>query len=122
MNKRYVLAAVGVVLALFIAYSMFSSMHSKPMAEMRSQLDSWTAGKEQMLTSLKDEKRVRSQLAELAESTLGHTTDLAEHRLRTLLTELCTTAGLVEFVISCKEPKPLGNPASREKPKEFSRE
>jgi len=122
MNKRTVIIAVSAFAGLLAVYMLYTSVHAKPMTKMRTQLSTWTGGKSQMVSSLKDAKSVRSQLQAIADSTLGDTAELAEHRLRTLLTELCTSAGLGEFVISCKEPKPLGNPAAHEKPKEFSRE
>jgi hypothetical protein len=122
MTKR----TLGIILlagiAILIVYILYSSVHAKPMAKMRLQLAAWSDGKSQMLASLQDADSVRAELISLSENTLGQSPELAEHRLRTLLSELCTAAGLSEYVISCKEPKMLGSPAANEKPKEFSQE
>lgn len=121
MNKRTPILAASLLVGLLVVFLMYRSVHAKPMAEMRQRLSSWQAGKAQMESSLSDATRVHRQLGEIASQTLGHDPQIAEHRLRTLLTELCSDAGLSEYVISCKEPKGVGNPAAGENPREFSR-
>ena len=122
MNKNRIAIAICCVVAAGVLYVAYTSIHAGPMNEMRSRLASWSGGKSQMQSSLRDSTRVREELKAIADTTLGNTPELAEHRLRTLLTELCTSAELSEYVIACKEPKPIGNPAANEKPVEFSRE
>lgn len=122
MNKRVLLILLGSVIGLIVLFLIYRSVHAKPVAELRETLTSWQGGRDHMKSSLRDAESVRRQLLEVANTTLGADPEIAEHRLRTLLTDLCQKAGLAEFVITCREPKAIGNPAASEKPREFSRE
>lgn len=120
--KKPVLIAVGVIVTALVIGSVYRSVYAAPMAEMRQTLASWHKGKDQMQRSLGDSAKVRASLAQIETTTLGPTGELAEHRLRALLTELCAQGGLREFVIACREPKAVANPAAGENPVEFGRE
>lgn len=120
--KKPVLIAVGVIVAALVIGWVYRSVYAAPMAEMRQTLASWHKGKDQMQRSLGDSAKVRASLAQIETTTLGPTGELAEHRLRALLTELCAQGGLQEFVIACREPKAVANPAAGENPVEFGRE
>lgn len=122
MNRRSLTVAISAFVGMAALVLVYRSVHVKPMSEMRETLSSWSSGKSQMESSLLDEARVQRRLDELVGHSLGQDTQLAEHRLRTLLTDLCARATLDEFVISCKEPKSVGNPAAAENVREFSRE
>ncbi len=120
--KKLALIGIGSVAGLLIVFSLYRSVYAKPNSEMRETLRSWHEGKDQMQRSLGDATRVKQQLSEIEATTLGPTGELAEHRMRTLLTDLCGQGGLKEFVIACREPKAVGNPAADEIPAEFNRE
>lgn len=120
--KKLALIGIGSVVGLLIVFSLYRSVYAKPNAEMRETLESWHKGKDQMQRSLGDATSVKQQLAAIEATTLGPTGELAEHRMRTLLTDLCGQGGLKEFVIACREPKAVGNPAADENPAEFNRE
>ncbi|MFI4872818.1 MAG: hypothetical protein ACIARQ_13465 [Phycisphaerales bacterium JB061] len=120
--KKWVLIGVGSLLGMLIVLGVYRSVYAGPMSEMRETLKSWYKGKDQMLRSLGDATKVKTQLAAIESTTLGPTGELAEHRLRSLLTDLCGQGGLREYVIACREPKAIGNPAAGENPAEFNRE
>ncbi|MCA9272677.1 MAG: hypothetical protein KDA31_06500 [Phycisphaerales bacterium] len=120
--KKWVLIGIGAAAALLVVFAGYRSVYARPMAEMRETLKSWHKGKDQMQRSLGDATKVKTQLASIEATTLGPTGELAEHRLRSLLTDLCGQGGLQEFVIACREPKAVGNPAADENPVEFNRE
>lgn len=122
MGKRQYIIAGSVVAGLLVVMLVYRSVHAKPMTEMREKLSSWSGGKAQMESSLSDASRVKRRIAELVNNSLGQDPQLAEHRLRTLLTDLCARAALSEYVISCKAPKGVGNPAAGENVREFNRE
>lgn len=120
--KKRVLIGIGVIVLALVVLGAYRSMFGTPMAKMRETLSSWHKGKDQMQRSLGDADAVRASLAAIESTTLGPTGELAEHRLRALLTELCTQGGMKEFVIACREPKAIANPAAGEGPVEFGRE
>ncbi len=120
--KKWVLLAVGVGITFLVILSAFRTVYIRPMSEMRKTLKSWHEGKDLMQRSLADAAQVHRSLVAIEETALGPTGELAEHRLRALLTDLCTSGGLREYVIACREPKAVGNPAANENPMEFSRE
>ncbi|RNC81523.1 MAG: hypothetical protein ED559_06945 [Phycisphaera sp.] len=122
MNKRHLVVVVSAAAGLLLLAFIYRSVHAKPMSEMQETLTSWSSGKAQMESSLSDAASVRRRLDELVSQSLGQDPQLAEHRLRTLLTDLCARATLDEYVISCKEPKGVGNPAAAENVREFSRD
>jgi len=120
--KKAVLIVVGCVVALLVVFAAYRSVYAKPMADMRETLKSWSKGKDQMQRSLGDATKVKQSLKAIEATTLGPTGELAEHRLRALLTDLCAKGGLGEYVIACREPKAVANPAANENPQEFNRE
>ena len=120
--KKWVLIGIGVIGGLLVVFAAYRSVYAKPMAEMRETLRTWHKGKDQMQRSLGDATKVKTRLASIEATTLGPTGELAEHRLRSLLTDLCGQGGLQEYVIACREPKAVGNPAADENPAEFNRE
>ncbi|GAB5495291.1 MAG: hypothetical protein Phyf2KO_03710 [Phycisphaerales bacterium] len=121
MSKRHYVIAGGTLAGLLVLIMLYRSVHARPMSEMQGTLSSWLGGKAQMESSLSDSTRIKRSLEALVNNSLGNDPQVAEHRLRTLLTELCARAALNEYVISCKEPKGVGNPAASENVREFSR-
>ena len=92
--KKWLFIVVGCGAALLVVFGAYRSMYAKPMAEMRETLKSWSKGKDQMQRSLGDATKVKQSLAAIEATTLGPTGELAEHRLRALLTDLCAKGGV----------------------------
>lgn len=120
--KRWLIIVLASCACVAAPWWLYLAWYRAPMQEMSRTLRGWHSGKDQMQRTLGQATRIREELSAIESTTLGPTGELAEHRLRALLTELCGTGGLAEFVIACREPKAVANPAAGENPVEFTRE
>ena len=111
----------GAVAAAIVLGVLARSLYFTPVRRLRDTLDSWNAGKAQMQASLESADAVRDRLIAIAETGLGRSAEVAEHRFRTLLGELCDQSGLGDYVIATREPVAVGDPASKSRPVEFSK-
>lgn len=71
---------------------------------------------------MEDEFQVRERLAAQASGTLGASAEVVEHRFRTGLSAIATAAGLGDVVVTQNRPVPEGNPAARERVRDFTRD
>ncbi|HED52628.1 MAG TPA: hypothetical protein ENJ00_00295 [Phycisphaerales bacterium] len=121
MKSRLLTWIIGAVALVLVIGLVARSFYFAPVAKLRDKLDSWNAGKAQMEASLADADTVRDRLRAFAETGLGKSTEVAEHRLRTLLGQLCDQSGLAEYVIATREPVAVADPAAKARPVEFNK-
>lgn len=119
---RLIAGVIGVGVAGWIGYAAYGRFYAKPAAERLARLESFERSSRWLEEQMEDEFRVRERLAEYAARTLGASAEVVEHRFRTGLSAIAASAGLRDVVVTQNRPTPEGNPAARERVRDFTRE
>lgn len=119
---RLIAGAVGVAIAGWVGYAGYGRFYARPAAERLARLDSFEKSSRWLEGQLEDEFAVRERLAAHASNTLGASAEVVEHRLRTGLSAIAASAGLGDVVVTQNRPTAEGNPAARERVRDFTRD
>ncbi|MCL4742453.1 MAG: hypothetical protein KJZ54_09660 [Phycisphaerales bacterium] len=119
---RLIAGAVGVAIAGWLGYMGYGRFYARPAAERLARLDSYEKSSRWLEDQMEDEFQVRERLAAQASGTLGASAEVVEHRFRTGLSAIATAAGLGDVVVTQNRPVPEGNPAARERVRDFTRD
>lgn len=119
---RLIAGAFGVAVAGWLGYAGYGRFYARPAAERLARLDSYEKSSRWLEEQMGDEFRVRERLAAHASGTLGASAEVVEHRFRTGLSAIATAAGLRDVVVTQNRPVPEGNPAARERVRDFTRD
>ncbi len=119
---RLIAGVIGVAVAGWVGYAGYGRFYAKPAAERLARLESFEKSSRWLEEQMEDEFRVRERLAERALSTLGASAEVVEHRFRTGLSAIAAAAGLRDVVVTQNRPVAEGNPAARERVRDFTRD
>lgn len=112
---KFIVAGVAIV-AAYLAYGRF---YAGPRDELRTMLSTYESRDKGYEKILSKQLEVRQNLKAIAETTLGKSDDVVEHRLRSLLEQIAGESGIEKVVVNNSAPSLVGSPTASARVTEF---